>query len=289
MKTFALTQENISAFSPLLPDENIIPDLDAGLIVLGAALENAAGQLQACGTLILEAADEDTWFLRWLLVSPEYRRQGTGSALMELAMEVAAALDMQLYCVFSGVPGEEHTPLYTLLEKHGFVIRPREAKSYAVSLEEMAGEEFFRRESRPGPGVMLLKDAPSSVITAMNRDLEQRGLLYVDPISTQWALGDISLICTDKDAAVACVIFDRIDENTLRLAYVHADGKASMRLPMLLLQANKLLQDNFSPDTQLVIPCVSESSRKLAEKLLPCAWVTLETYSAQAKPEFDTN
>ena len=287
MRTFALTPENISAFYPLLPEDIRTPDPEAGVVVLGAAEETAAETQQACGALVLRAADEDTFFLSWLLVDPGFQGRGAGSELVKLAMEVAAALDMQIYCVFSGAPGEAPSALHRLLERHGFVIRPREARSYAISLAEMDKEDFFRRESRPGPGVMLLKDAPAPVVNAMNRDLEKRGLLYVDPISTKWALGDVSLICADRDTAVACVIFDRIDEKTLRLAYVHADGKASMRLPMLLLQANRLLQDNFSPDTQLVIPCVSDASRRLAEKLLPGARVTLETYSAQAKPIFD--
>lgn len=290
MKTYALTQENISAFYPLLPDETIVPDLDAGVVVLGAVDENADGTQQACGALVLEAADETTWFVRWLLVAPEYQRRGAGSALMELAMEIAASLDMQLYCVFSADPDNaENSPLYRLFGKHRFVLLPRAACSYTISLGEMAKEDFFQRESRPGPGIMTLKDTPAAMLNAMNRSLELKGLLYVDPISTRWAMDDISLICADGDEVVACVIFDKLDEHTIRLAFVYAASKASMRLPMILLQAGRLLQERFSPDTQLVIPCVSDSSRKLAEKLLPSARVSLCTFSAQVKPEFETN
>ena len=130
MKTYALTQENISAFSPLLPDETIVPDLDSGMVVLGVVEETADGTQQACGTLILEAADEDTFFLRWLLVAPEYQRRGAGSALLTLAMEVAAALDMQIFSIFSADPGDaENAPLYQLFDKHGFVLQPRESCS----------------------------------------------------------------------------------------------------------------------------------------------------------------
>ena len=287
MTTFALTQDTVQAFYPLLPEQDISLDPESGTVVLGAAEELEDGDAQACGALILEAADENTFFLRWLLVAPEYQRRGAGSALLMLAMEVAAALDMQIFCVFSADPGDaENAPLFQLFSKHGFYLQPRESRSYAISLGEMAKEAFFQRESRPGPGIMALKDTPAAVLNAMNRTLEQKGLLYVDPISSNWAMDDVSLICTDGDEAVACAIFDRIDEHTIRLAYVHADSKASMRLPMILLQANQLLQERFSPDTQLVIPCVSDTSRKLAEKLLPSARVSLCTFSAQAKPVF---
>ena len=82
-------------------------------------------------------------------------------------------------------------------------------------------------------------------------------------------------------------IFEQTAEDCVQLSFVYADQGASMRLPMILLKANELLQEKFPPETELIIPCVTEVSRKLVEKLLPGARCTLQSYSALCKPEFE--
>ena len=288
MTTFALTPETVQAFYPLLPQKDILPDPEAGLIVLGAAEEHDGDPLQACGALVMRAVDEETWSISWLLVAPDFRRRGAGAALLSLAEEIAAATDMHLWCVFSEAPDDgAQGSLHRLFAARGYALVNSESRAYSISLKDMARESFFQRESKPVAGLKPLNEVPADVIAAMTRDLTKKGVLYVDPISSKWALGDISLVFMNNDAPAACVIFAQAGENTVQLSYVYADAASSMRLPMFLLKAHELLQKKFGPETELTIPCVTESSRKLVEKLLPGARVTLQGYCALAKPEFE--
>ena len=52
-------------------------------------------------------------------------------------------------------------------------------------------------------------------------------------------------------------------------------------MPGLLRQAYQLLSRQYPAETEVVIPCVTDTSRRLVEKLLPSAAVSLVTFSAQ--------
>lgn len=288
MTTFILDAESIQAFYPLLPDEYILPDPEGGLVVLGAVEENDDGTEKACGVLLMETLDEETWNISWLLVAPDARRRGAGAELMTQAEEVAAVTDKYLYCAFSEeVEQGEAGAIYSLFANRGYLMGNTGSCTYSISLGEMTREEFFCRESKSVSGLMKLNEVSDVSLAAMNRDLAQKGLMYVQPISARWALGDVSLIYMKDNTAMACAIFEQIGESCVQLSFVYADPSASMRLPLVLLKAHELLREKFGPETELVIPCVTETSRKLTKKLLPSAKVALRAYSALGKPEFE--
>lgn len=288
MTTFMLDAENIQAFYPILPDEHILPDIEGGLVVLGAVEENNDGTEKACGALVMETLDDETWNISWLLVAPDARGRGAGTQLMEEAEEVAAVTDKYLYCAFSEeVEQGEAGALYSLFANRGYLMEETRGSVYSITLKDMAQEEFFRRESKPAAGLKTLNEVSDVHLAAMNRDLAQKKRLYVPPISARWALGDVSVVSMKDNTVEACAIFEQIAEDCVRLAFAYADPNASMRLPGMLLKAHGLLQKKFPPETELVIPCVADVGRKLTEKILPGAKRVLQGYSALAKPEFE--
>ena len=138
MEVFVLTNEIVSAFWPLLPEDTREADIEGGIVLLGAAEQAENGEPQACGTAVLQIVDEDTWFLTWLLVAPDFRQRGVGGALLALAQEIADFTQMQIYTVFSEHPESvTDSSLYRLFERQGFVVQTRESKSYPFPLRRL--------------------------------------------------------------------------------------------------------------------------------------------------------
>lgn len=281
MEAFALTEENVQAFFTLLPEEFQEPELDESIILLGAADTDTEGERHACGVMVLRVVNDETLVIPWLLTAPKYQRRGAGTAMLELAMELAGQMSMQLLCVFSsGVEVGQNTPVYRFFQKHDFVLEVREAKAYSIPVEKLNKEKFFQRELKPSSGTMTLEETPVKMIADLNRTLEKQNQLLDGPISKKHSVGNLSLVQVENGVITACVIFRELGRHKVELSFAYSGKKAPMQMPLLLLRAHKLLNQQYGPETELVIPCVTEVSRKLVEALVPSAAVTHVSYSA---------
>ncbi|MBQ3104828.1 MAG: GNAT family N-acetyltransferase [Lachnospiraceae bacterium] len=281
MEAFVLTKETVQAFFPLLPEEFWKLEQDESIVLLGAAESDAADENRACGTMVLRVANDRTLLIPWLLTAPEYRRRGAGRAMLELAMELAGQMNMQLLCIFSaGAEAGQDAPVYRFFQKHGFILEAREAKAYSIPMEALGKETFFLREQKPVSGIMTLEETPVKLIADLNRTLAEKNHLLDGPISKERSVGEVSLVQVEHEVITSCVIFRELGEHTVELSFAYSGKKASMQMPMLLLQAQRLLSRRYGPETELVIPCVTEASRKLVEALAPSAAVTRVSYGA---------
>lgn len=82
----------------------------------------------------------------------------------------------------------------------------------------------------------------------------------------------------------ACVIFREIRKEEIELAFVYTESKSTAQMPLLLIQAYQVVKEKYPPTTELVIPCVSESSSRLVEALVPTAKIERVAYSVQWLP-----
>lgn len=286
MRAFLLSEEAVEAFRPVLPDDVEKTDPENGVLLIGAADMDKNGVEHACGAMVLQAVNEGTMLIKWVLVAPQWRSRGAGLAMTEEAVGIADGLDMQLICVFSESPdAEKNSSLYHILEWHGFSIFGGESKSYSITVGEIAEEDFFKREVKSSPGITTLGLMSEKQLERFNRSLEKQGSLLVNPISKEWALGDISVVHVENGEISDCVIFEEIDEQTVSLSFVYSSGAASMRLLLLLYKAYQLLSRKYSPETELVIHCVTDTSCKLVEKLMPSAKTELVSYNAWRAPD----
>ena len=206
--------------------------------------------------------------------------------MLQLACELAGQMGMQILCVFSGEPesaGDD--PQYRFFKKHGFAMERRMSGSYSVSLEALGREAFFRREQTISGSVLTLAETPARLIETLNRTLEEQGLLLDGPITKEQTVGDVSLVYTEEETITACVIFREPGEGMVELSYAYSGRKASLQMPALLLRAQRLLSRRYGPETELVIPCVTDTSRRLVEALAPSAVVKRRAYRACWRPE----
>ncbi len=281
MEAFILTSENVEAFYPLLPEDSRETVPETGVVLIGAVERELDGTRQACGAMVMQMLN-DVWLIRWLLVSPERRGFGAGTQMLELAQSIAEQTEMKLFCLFSEGDGDQG--LYHLFSKHLFFISDREGKSYSIPVGELGNEQFFTTERNIDAAVKVLAEVPQQMLHTLNQTVTERDKMLVAPIDKQWASSDISVVYVEKNRIVACVIFEEIDENTVSLSFAYAEEKASMKLFTLLYRAQQLLRKKYSADAELIIPCVTDVSRKIVESLLTRAELVMRTYSAEWSP-----
>ena len=287
IEAFVLTEEMIPAFYPLLPEEHRKADIDEEFVILGAIGTDRDEVCHACGTMVLKVAREDILLLTWMLVAAKYQRQGAGYALMDLAQDIAKEMKMQVIGTFSQKAEEgKEGSIYRFLKNNDFTIYDEGAKSYSISIGKIGEEDFFKKSIR-GSEYMTLEETPSGMIMDLNRELAEKGLLLIGPISKDENLAEVSLVSVENGRIHTCVIFRAIDETAVELAFVYTGSKASMQMPLLLMQAYQTLKEHYLPETELVIPCVTEASCKLVETLLPSAKETMVSYRVQWVPERD--
>lgn len=287
MEAYVLTNNNVPAFYALLPEEYHKTEYEDGIVVLGVVKPSEDGEdAQACGTLVLEMLDDNIFLLKWILVSRDYRNQGAGTTLLDLACDIAAQMDMQIYGIFSEeISAVKEGGMYRLFDRYGFHIQERDAKSYSISIGEIGKEEFFEKQYKNSDKIVTLDRVTNQQINALNNTLFDQNIMYVGPISKNWTVNDVSVAYIENDVIMACVLYEQVSEDVVRLAYAYSHNKKAPYMPLLLHKTYQLLQDKYAADVQLVIPCVTEVSQKLVEKLMPSARAELITYSAQIKPE----
>ncbi|MBR6766920.1 MAG: GNAT family N-acetyltransferase [Clostridia bacterium] len=288
MEVFSLTKENVQAFYPLLPEEFRKPEADESIILLGAAETDTMGENRACGAMVLKVINNNTVLINWLLVDPKYQGRGAGTGMLKLAMEVAGQMSMGIFCIFSAEakagPG---APIYHFFQKHGFSMEAREAKTYSIRLGELAKEAFFQREQKSDDGIRTLEETPLKLITELNHTLVEKNHLPYGYISKEQAVSDVSLVHVDNESITACVIFRELGEGTVELSFAYSGKRGTLQLPMLLLRAQSLFSRRYGQEKELVIPCVTEVSRKLVEALVPSAVVIRVSFGAYWSPKQD--
>lgn len=282
MEVFALTNENVQAFYPILPDDIRETNVNEGIILLGACETNTEGESQACGAMVLQRLHEVTWVIKWLLVSPDFARRGIGSALLETAMDICDQLQMQLFCLFS--EAKEEYALRGLFEKAGFELKAKKSRNYSISVGEIENAKYFKKKQKPDEKIKSLSAVPQKRLDEFNYTVSKKGKLFVKPIDKQWPLQDVSVVCIENKQITACAIFEQLAEGVVSLSFAYAQENATMKLFLLLYRAQEILREKYSPETELVIPCVTEVSCKLVETILPDAQVTLQSYSARWVP-----
>lgn len=282
---YILRADDLEVFYPLLPQEHRKAEIEGQFAILGAVGTDAKGIRHACGVMVLKVVRDDMLLLRWMLVSPEHQHQGIGYTLMELAQNIAQEMKMQIVGNFSQKAqlGKEG-PVYGFMKHNDFAIYAEGARSYTVSLSRIGEEAFFKRRTQDDD-IMTLEETPSRLIMLLNHRLAEKGQLLIGPISKEDVLADISLVVERNGKIQSCIIFRKISEKEIELAFVYTDSKSSVRLPLLLIHAYHLLQEKYAPDTELVIPCVTDASCRLVETLIPSARILLESYSVQWLPQ----
>lgn len=284
VEAYILTENDLEPFYPLLPREHCKADLDPEFAILGAVGMDEKGTYHAIGAMVLRIVRNDMLLLKWMLVSPQYQHQGVGYTLMNLAQDIAKEIKMQIVGNFSQDKNEgEEGIVYRYLKKNDFVIYPEAARSYYTTLEEVGKEAFFAKQMK-GNHVMLLEEVPSHMIIALYHELKEKGQLFIGTISKKNVLSEISLVVVKEGIIRACIIFREIRKEEIELAFVYTESKSTAQMPLLLIQAYQVVKEKYPPTTELVIPCVSESSSRLVEALVPTAKIERVAYSVQWLP-----
>ena len=236
-----------------------------------ALVEEDEVRAAACARLLPE--NEEVLELVSLYVAPAFRRRALGGTLlMELLEETMNATDGGLRWVIAAfLPGTEG--LEPLLAKAGFRMeRDERAVSWKLVVSDLPDSPLLARPAQVPTGCTLhtLEELPDYCLRQLVQELAKNAVDDLTVPEMRQALQAASYVLLDRTGQPkACAIFPETGENGVYLSqFFTAGGSAAYAMAVLQAGGQALLRQ-FSGDTAVEIPTLTDSSARLVQKLLP--------------------
>ena len=241
-----------------------------------ALVEEGEARAAVCAGFAPE--DEGILEIISLYVAPDYRRRKLGGTLlMELLEKVMSETDGELKGVTASfLPGTEGVE--ALLTKAGFEIQTDEQiLTFRLPVSELADSPLLKRKKSVPEGYILrsLNGTSDTTLRQLAEELKRNRVDDLSLEEMEQALPDCSYVLLNENLEPkACAIFHSMGENGIYLSqFLAADGSTAAGMAVLQSAAKALL-DQFSGETVLEIPTLTESSAALVKKLLPASEAT---------------
>lgn len=261
MNVYALDSTNIDSF------EHLADPISAQAVRSGAA-QGFCVETDDChaGALIGRFIDTGEYEILSLFVLPEYRRQGVGELLLETLADVIGEYDANVNITFSAMT-EDDKELIAFLDDQGFEeYSDAESHLFAVKLGDFM-------ETKLNKGKMNV-DYPTFA------DLSEKQLAALDKVdgdkfvpkptggfSSERILPEVSTAVLKGDTPVAYAVVEKEDENTLILSSLYVDDEENTTLLRLLRCVMKRLNENYPPETVILLLAVNDDSLEILTSL----------------------
>lgn len=263
MEIITIRQEQLEAFSPLLPEE-IAEQLQTqpAVLAFGAVMDGIPA-----GVLVF-SLEERAVRLLWLCTAEAFQAQGIARLLVRTLTEKASA-DQQAFRLVADVPRPERLhPAYLLLLGEGWMPVPFSLTSYSFTVGEALAQPFFQQEMKLD-GVVPIGELPLSILREYSDRLAEqssKGEAIPLPLNPADYEPNLSLGYVSHGKLEAVLLFQRVGEELI-LRY----GQANIPLgfPKLLYSAGKRAMAQESPETRISLAAIGPVGRQITEKLLP--------------------
>lgn len=263
MEIITIKQEQLEAFSPLLPEE-IAEQLQTqpAVLAFGAVMDGIPA-----GVLVF-SLEERAVRLLWLCTAEAFQAQGIARMLVRALTEKASA-DQQAFRLVADVPRPEQLhPAYLLLLGEGWMPVPFSLTSYSFTVGEALAQPFFQQEMKLD-GVVPIGELPLSILREYSDRLaeqSEKGEAIPLPLNPADYEPNLSLGYVSHGKLEAVLLFQRVGEELI-LRY----GQANIPLgfPKLLYSAGKRAMAQESPETRISLAAIGSVGRQITEKLLP--------------------
>lgn len=265
MDTVLIDNKNIMFFAPYIPQQLIKQLASPDWMALGAVEEGTA-----ISALVTYYATERL-SLEWLYVTPERRRRGVANSMLDTLQNAVKNGNTRM--ITASFDHKEYgRSLCALLEKCGFEY-PEEDVPAAVYETPLASLKLdgLRASSAHKKSVILLPNVPAHTLNRLSQKLAD---LPVAPSLLPLRKADY-LPCSTafvSAAGIKGICLLRGGDEFIELSYLYA-LQPQMLLPMLLTSFEQLKHYPQQEQTTLRLWALTDSARRLADKLLPQASV----------------
>ncbi len=243
-----ITQQNMDAFAPLIPQELLSEVADPAHFALGAVRTG-----YAVGILLYELIEGEEEIpyvqLKWIYTAQSFRNQGVANALMECFYTILNESGItNLMCEIPALPDDDL--LCAFLRAWGFSFSWQKKYELTLTLEELLDYAFFEEQ------IDLRAVRPLSVLsrTQINRKLEQlsatneRAKQLLKPGG--WDLIDAGISCgTEENGEIRGLFLLK-----QQLMFQFAAIQAYLKYPV---------------DTNMHVVCRSDAAAVLVERMFP--------------------
>lgn len=268
LQIYCVDAGQIHKFSPLFTKEAAM-ELAAGTAIGLIAVEGNT----ACGAICVKQAEDNEAILELLslYVVPEYRRKAVAGTLflevMETAFEETDGLTHCCRCVWT----KDREGVAEFLEKAGFQTEsPETAGSFRISAKELKEcplgnyRAYMPKEYR----MTTVSELSALEKKLLFQKLSEASVAYMTEEELEMTCKEISYVVWNAgNEPVACALFTAQEGRILLSQFFIGAGPAGEGVKMLQICAEKL-SEYYGEETELEIPVLTDSSRRLMEKLL---------------------
>ncbi len=273
MQYIRLTNDTLKWFLPLLPPEEERALLAGGdVYAIGAVRDESA-----CGILVFSATDELV-NIRYLAVSPSYRRKGIARGMLQYLCKYADTAVTPVTCVFPAHDKQE--PVYLLFAGlDTFSVSEEEGYRCRLSMAEVRNSprlvKLRERGGRPRPFFEL----PAKEQKGFFQMLFQQDIYYLREIPKESYVKPLCLYTSGANGSITSAVFmSELEKGSpdleLNFAWA-APGRQNDLIGLLAEVSGLLLQEG-----DLWISAVNPVSASMVDKLLPDREITDRFYRA---------
>ena len=247
-----ITEENLEAFAPVLP-ENVREDAD---LMLGAVEEKSP-----VGAAAFEAQDGNL-LLSYVYVEEAFRKQGILKEFLKIAQEIAEDTGYGMIAACYRLD-QETEDLHESLKSLGFSERENVADVYSVRFGELAGNFSEDPEAEKTP-VRPFSEITSARFSMLERELESlknSGKNVILPVLKQreWYDRELSVYVPGPgNEIMGCLLIKRYPGKVIRIEYLFNKGNNIRHFLAMLSASIKRGRKLLSDDT-LVLAEIKDS------------------------------
>ena len=262
IRIYRITREHKKEAEALLT-----PELSGALLEGSPITAFAAALPEGAAGALAGFVEGSTFRLEWLYVSPEYRRRGLGSALMEALGELLADEDLRISAEYTLTDADTET-LRPFLLRQGFFQEEADYPRYSMGmLKDLKIRQSIPKEALQYE-VLPFSEVPKEILVSAGIEAGKQDLpLPMGGLQSPNVLKDYSFCVLLNNEVRSYATVEKAAEDLLLISSLWS-GLSDPRIMMLMLsQASVLLKKAFPGGTKVALLALNGTSEKLAKKV----------------------
>lgn len=265
MEIYSLDKDNVESFDFLIMQDAVdgikADDGTLGFVVKDEEEDRHVGGLAGIFT------SPTNFEISSIYVVEDARRKGVASKMIDTLYEVIDGIDANISINYAQM-NDDQEALGAFLEAKGFEeYNDQDSNIYSLTLDQIENVKLNATSKKVK--YISFDEIPSY----MFKECMERGKKGFKPIPIGGLESDsidkrISTGIVDDDKLVGFAVIEKVDDENLMLSSIYVDSKLSMvALTGLLGKAKDKALESYDKNTRLLIPAVTEESRKLISTL----------------------